>query len=54
MFQVIGTALVISAAPMLTLVAAVGALLAFTDRYRRPGTMMASSSLLLLGAAFVV
>lgn len=49
-----GTAIVISSAPILTLVLAVGALLAFTDRFRRLGTVMASSSLFLLGAAFVI
>lgn len=54
MFSVGGTAHVIALAPMLTLTMAVGALLAFTDRYRRAGTMMASFSLLLLGMAFVL
>lgn len=54
LFPVNGTAIVISFAPILTLVLAVGALLAFSDRFRRLGTVMASSSLLLLGAAFVI
>lgn len=54
MFLVTGTALVFSFAPILTVIMAVGALLAFTDRYRRWGTVMASVALLLLGAAFVV
>lgn len=54
MVAVAGTASVISLGPVLTLVMAVGALLAFTERFRRVGTLMASCSLLLLGAAFVV
>lgn len=54
MFPVNDTAIVISFAPILTLVLAVGALLAFTDRFRRLGTVLASSALLLFGAAFVI
>lgn len=54
MFPIESTAHVVSLAPILTLVMAVGALLAFTDRHRRLGTVMASSSLVLLGAAFVI
>lgn len=54
MFPVNETATVISFAPILTLVLAVGALLAFADRFRRLGTVVASSSLLLFGAAFVI
>lgn len=49
-----GTGVVISAAPILPMVLAVGALLAFIDRFRRLGTVMASGSLLLFGAAFVL
>lgn len=54
MIPVNETAIAISLTPILTLVLAVGALLAFTDRFRRLGTVMASSSLLLFGAAFVI
>lgn len=49
-----GTGVVISAAPILTIVLAAGALLAFTDRFRRVGTVMASASLLLFVVAFVL
>lgn len=48
------TAHVIALAPILTVVLAVGALLAFTDRHRRLGTVLASSALVLFGAAFVI
>lgn len=54
MFSTNGTAIVISLAPILTVALAVGALLAFTDRYRRLGTVAASASLALLAAAFVI
>lgn len=53
MFPADNTAVVISFAPVLTLTMAVGAVLSLPDRFRRVGTVLASSSLLFFGVAFV-